>query len=188
MENRRGLPKDKQGRAFRHWSPRSDFDLPARRCYNSTTRRASFSPFPDRQSGDGTSVTVLFVLTFGGDAITLQSLGEDDARRAIESIAAWWREHRSAGRVVAACKLMPPYSATTVRFSDGQACVLDGPFNSEREAVGGFGVIDVRDLDEALAVARTWPCGGYIEIRPLMSPTGRVYGYRAESDGTEERA
>lgn len=131
---------------------------------------------------------MLFVLTFGGDAITLQSLGEDDARRAIESIAAWWREHRSGGRVVAACKLMPPYSATTVRFSDGQACVLDGPFNSEREAVGGFGVIDVRDLDEALAVARTWPCGGYIEIRPLMSPTGRVYGYRAESDGTEERA
>lgn len=131
---------------------------------------------------------MLFILTFGGDAITLQSLGDDDARIAIESVAAWWSEHRSAGRVVAACKLMPPYSATTVRFSDGQACVLDGTFNSEWEAVGGFGVIDVPDLDEALAVARSWPCGGYVEIRPLMSTTGRVYGYRAESDETGERA
>ncbi len=131
---------------------------------------------------------MMYVLTFGGDPITLGSITGGDAELTIAKVAAWWREHRSAGRVVAACKLMPPYSATTVRFSDGQACVVDGPFNSEREAIGGFGVIDVPHLDEALAVARTWPCGGYVEIRPLMSPTGRVYGYRAESDGTEEPA
>ncbi len=123
----------------------------------------------------------MYVLTFGGDAITLRSLGEADADRAIAKVAEWWREHRAAGRIVAGCKLMPPYSATTIRFGSGGSTVVDGAFNAEAEAIGGFGVIDVSDLDEAIAVARDWPLGGYVEIRPLMSHTGRVYGYRSET-------
>jgi hypothetical protein len=76
---------------------------------------------------------------------------------------------------------MPPFSATTIRFLDGRSIVVDGPFTPESEAIGGFGIIDVADLDEALAVARAWPLGGYIEIRPLMSPAGRIFGYRPAS-------
>lgn len=128
----------------------------------------------------------MYVLTFGGDPITLQSLPEDGAQRAIAKVAAWWREHRAAGRIVAGAKLMPPYSATTVRFIEGRPFVVDGPFNSESDAIGGFGVIDVADLDEALAIARSWPLGGYVEIRPLMSPTGRIYSYRPDAQEAED--
>ena len=146
-------------------------------------------PFADRRSSTvkgEVARAVLYVLTLGGDPITRQSLEGAEADRAIERAAAWWREHRAAGRVVAACKLMPPHSATTVRFGSAGCLVVDGTFNPEADAIGGFGVIDVTDLDEALAVARTWPLDGYIEIRPLMSSTGRVYGYRANPRTPEE--
>lgn len=130
---------------------------------------------------------MLYVLTFGGDPITLEALPRPAAEKAIARLDAWWRGHRVAGRIVACAKLMPPFSATTVRFSDGHPIVVDGPFTTtESEAIGGFGVIDVADLDEAIALVRSWPLAGYVEIRPLMSPTGRVYGYRPESE--EERS
>jgi hypothetical protein len=51
--------------------------------------------------------------------------------------------------------------------------VVDGPFTEAREAVGGFSVIDVPDLDAALALARSWPMleleGTSVEIRPIVT-------------------
>lgn len=124
---------------------------------------------------------MIYVLTFGGDPVTLERLPDASAKTAIARSESWWREHRIAGRIVVGARLMPPFSATTVRFIDGRSLVEDGPFTTETEAVGGFGVIDVADLDEAVEVARSWPLGGYIEIRPLMSSTGRIFDYRSES-------
>ena len=147
----------------------------ARRREPTGPARCPFGDLPFVNLEDEAKPEVLYVLKFGGDAMTAGSLPEEDAERAIASAACWWREHRASGRIVAGAKLMPPYSATTVRFSEGRAMVIDGPFNSERDAIGGFGLIDVRDLDEALTLARGWPLDGYVEIRPLMSPTGRTY-------------
>ncbi len=61
-------------------------------------------------------------------------------------------------------------TATTVRLRDGQRLVQDGPYADTREQLGGFWIIDVPDLDAALAWAVRSPGAvrGAIEIRPLM--------------------
>ena len=62
--------------------------------------------------------------------------------------------------------------ATTVRHAGGQPTVHDGPFAETKEQLGGFYLIDVPDLDAAIAVARQMPMssGGVVEIRPLLGP------------------
>ena len=65
---------------------------------------------------------------------------------------------------------MPPWTATTVSFEQNPPLLIDGPCTPESEAIGGFGLIEVADLDEALAMVRTWPAGGFVEIRPLVDP------------------
>jgi hypothetical protein len=55
---------------------------------------------------------------------------------------------------------------------DGERVVVDGPFTESKEVVGGFTIIDVPDLDAAIAMARTWPSlkhpGFSVEIRPIV--------------------
>lgn len=63
-------------------------------------------------------------------------------------------------------------TATTLRKGeDGELLVTDGPFADLKEQIGGFYVIDVKNLDEALEMAQRCPTGGGIEIRPVWEPT-----------------
>jgi hypothetical protein len=66
--------------------------------------------------------------------------------------------------------LQPTTTATTVRVKDGKRLTTDGPFAETREQLGGFYIIDVPNLDEAIAVAETLPSARYgsIEVRPVM--------------------
>lgn len=84
----------------------------------------------------------------------------------LEAISA---ELEAAGSWVFAGGLHPPSSATVVRRSDSAMLVTDGPFLEGKEYVGGFTIIDVPDLDEALVWARrTAACTGLpIEVRPF---------------------
>lgn len=70
-------------------------------------------------------------------------------------------------------ELQPVTTATTVRHGDSGPVVVDGPFTEAREAVGGFSIIDVADLDAALAVAKSWPMldlpGTSVEVRPMVT-------------------
>lgn len=70
-------------------------------------------------------------------------------------------------------ELQPVDTATTVRHGADGAVIVDGPFTEAREAVGGFSIIDVPDLDAAIALARTWPMleleGTSVEIRPMVT-------------------
>ena len=61
-------------------------------------------------------------------------------------------------------------SATTVRVRDGETLTTDGPFAETKEQLGGYYVIDVDDLDAAIAVAADIPGaqGGTVEVRPIM--------------------
>jgi hypothetical protein len=79
------------------------------------------------------------------------------------------RELRAAGKLQAAEPLMPTSTATSVRIRDGEALITDGPFAETREALGGFYLIDAKDLDEALAIAKRLPAVkiGTIEVRPV---------------------
>lgn len=69
-------------------------------------------------------------------------------------------------------RLQPASAATTVRAIDGSTDVLDGPYADTKEQLAGYFMIDVADLDEAIAWARRCPSSRYgsIEIRPL-APT-----------------
>lgn len=69
-------------------------------------------------------------------------------------------------------ELHPVTTATTVRSGDGAPVVVDGPFSEAREVIGGFSVVDVPDLDAAIALVKTWPSlelpGVAVEIRPMV--------------------
>ncbi|HET7685220.1 MAG TPA: YciI family protein [Candidatus Limnocylindria bacterium] len=95
----------------------------------------------------------------------------DDERRALyPRLEAWWAEHAAAGRIVEGHQLQGVETATTVRIApDGEVTVTDGPFAEAKEIVGGYAVIDVPDLDAAIAMWRTWPSPDLCEIRPLVS-------------------
>ena len=72
--------------------------------------------------------------------------------------------------LVAGDGLYPTATATTVRVRDGERTVTDGPFAETKEQLGGFYVLDVKDLDEAIEWAAKIPGAqfGSIEIRPVM--------------------
>ena len=74
-----------------------------------------------------------------------------------------------AGQSVFGGGLEPPHTATVVASHDGQLVVTDGPFAETKEALGGFWVIDVPDLDAALEIAgrATTACRAPIEVRPF---------------------
>lgn len=74
-----------------------------------------------------------------------------------------------AGVLVAGARLRPAADATTVRLTDGKAQVLDGPYSDAKEQLGGYYLVDVPDLDAALAWAARCPgaAHGIVEVRPL---------------------
>jgi len=79
---------------------------------------------------------------------------------------------REAGVFVGGAGLQLPETATTLRFRDGQRLVQDGPYADTKEQLGGFFIIDVPDLDTALAWAARIPhaAGRIFEIRPNLVP------------------
>jgi hypothetical protein len=77
-------------------------------------------------------------------------------------------------KLVASGRFQPPATATTVRFrEDGSPTVTDGPFIEAKEAIGGFAVVDLPDLDEALKLAKAWPARGSVEVRPFVEAPPR---------------
>ncbi len=79
-------------------------------------------------------------------------------------------ELQQAGALVAGDALQPVDTATTVRVRDGETVLSDGPFAETKEALGGYYLIDVPDLDAATAWAAKVPNAGYgsIEVRPVV--------------------
>lgn len=79
-------------------------------------------------------------------------------------------ELQASGGWVFAGGLHPPSSATVVRVVDGETILTDGPYAETKEQVGGFWVIEVADLDAALAFAKkaTVACGAPLEVRPFQ--------------------
>jgi hypothetical protein len=80
----------------------------------------------------------------------------------------------SKGRYLAANPLQPVATATSVRVRDGKRHVTDGPFAETREQLGGYFLVDAKDLDEAIGIAARIPGAkvGTVEIRPVMEMPG----------------
>jgi hypothetical protein len=75
-----------------------------------------------------------------------------------------------SGHMLAGAQLQPETTATTVRIRDGKRLVHDGPFAETREVLGGYYLVEAKDLDEAIGIAARIPSArvGTIEVRPLV--------------------
>jgi len=78
------------------------------------------------------------------------------------------------GQFISASPLQPVATATSVRVRGGKRTVTDGPFAETREQLGGFFMVDARDLDEAITIAGRIPGArkGTVEIRPVVELPG----------------
>jgi hypothetical protein len=85
---------------------------------------------------------------------------------------------KSRGQYVAANPLHPVSMATSVRVRSDKPVVTDGPFAETREQLGGYFLIDAKNLDEAIGIARSIPAArvGTVEIRPVMEIPGLPTG------------
>jgi hypothetical protein len=75
-----------------------------------------------------------------------------------------------SGHYLAGAKLKSTLTATTVRGKNGKPAITDGPFAETKEQLGGYHLVECKDLDEAISIAMripTIPVGGTIEVRPL---------------------
>lgn len=108
-----------------------------------------------------------YVLLFAGDQSAFNSMTPDDVKAIYGQIGEWWGKHSAAGVITGGEQLQPPNTATTVRHNNGSTAVTDGPYVEAKEQIGGFALVDVDNLDQALDLAKTWPAKGTVEVRPL---------------------
>jgi hypothetical protein len=78
---------------------------------------------------------------------------------------------KQRGHYISNHGLKPATTATTLKVRDGKTATTDGPFTETREQLGGYYVVEAKDLDEAIAIAERIPsaCWGSVEIRPVWS-------------------
>ena len=86
-----------------------------------------------------------------------------------EETLTYLEELRRRGHIVAVEALQSTKKSATVRVRSGKVAVTDGPFAETKEQLGGFFLIEARDLNEAIQIASKWPSArfGSIEVRPI---------------------
>lgn len=99
----------------------------------------------------------------------MEQLTPEEAERHFEEYRVFNRAMRASGHLVGANRLMPPEAATTIRVRKGKVAATDGPWVETKEQLGGYYVIDARDLNEAIQIAARIPGAwiGAVEIRPI---------------------
>jgi hypothetical protein len=110
------------------------------------------------------------LLIYTDDAVWQREVGEAGQQEQHADYARYTQELVQSGAMKGGEPLEPTNTATTVRLRNGQRLVTDGPFAETKEALGGFYVIQARDLDEAIELAAKCPGAltGAIEVRPIM--------------------
>ena len=105
-----------------------------------------------------------------------ESIGSDWSKEELQAAAKTWAEFRremsASGVLISSSGVAPDTSATTVRVRNDKTMITDGPFAETHEQLGGYFLVDCKDLDEAIRWAEKIPTAKYgsIEIRPLWSP------------------
>ena len=98
-----------------------------------------------------------------------EALPEAQRDQVMDAYGKWTQDIVKSGHFRASAKLRPTSATTSVREHHGKRVVLDGPFAETKEQLGGFHIIDVPDLDSALAWAARCPSvrRGVVEVRPV---------------------
>ena len=111
----------------------------------------------------------------------MEQLSESEAERHFDEYTEFTNDIRSSGHYIDCNRLQPPGAATTVRVRNGRVSTTDGPFVETKEQLGGYYVIEARDLNEAIHVASRIPGAriGCVEVRPIAEDqrTLRALGF-----------
>jgi hypothetical protein len=103
-----------------------------------------------------------------------QAPSQAEREQCYQESAKFAHQINSSGQYLASAPLQPTSTATSVRVRDGKRLVTDGPFAETREQLGGYFLIEAKNLDEAIDIAARLPAGrrGTVEIRPLVEIAG----------------
>src|SRR5215212_129261 len=106
------------------------------------------------------------LLVYGAE----QALDAEERERCYGESAQLARDLNTSGRYLGASPLHLSSTATSVRMREGKRVVTDGPFAETREQLGGYFLVDAKDLNEAIAIAGRIPAArfGTVEVRPVV--------------------
>jgi hypothetical protein len=116
---------------------------------------------------------VRYLLMFHADEAEWLALPDAERDAAIGRIGRWFGEQAGSGAIVDGKRLAGGKRATTtvrlgrIQRSGEGPIVTDGPFIEAKESVGSYAVVEASDRDGAIAIAKSWPAGGLIEVRPI---------------------
>ncbi len=99
----------------------------------------------------------------------MEQMPEDAAQVHYREYAEFTEAIRHSGHLVGCNRLLPPAAATTIRVRNGRIAATDGPWVETKEQLGGYYVIEARDLNEAIRIAARIPGAalGCVEVRPI---------------------
>jgi hypothetical protein len=111
-----------------------------------------------------------FMFMIYHDKKELDALPEGEMQALVDSALDYDDEIRRSGHYIVSDALQPAETARTIRVRGGKVSTTDGPFAETKEQLGGFFLIEARDMDEACAVASRFPPArlGIIEVRPVQ--------------------
>jgi hypothetical protein len=113
----------------------------------------------------------------------MEQMPEADAQRHFEEYREFTEAIRKSGHFIGSNRLLPPDAATTIRVRQGKVSITDGPYAETKEQLGGYYVIEAKDLNEAIDVASRIPGAsiGCVELRPIAEDeqTLRALGFLA---------
>ena len=99
-----------------------------------------------------------------------ERLSPPDEAKMMQEYGVFTQDIVKTGKFKAGDRLQPVASATTVQVRNGKTVTTDGPFAETKEQLGGYYLVEAKDLDEALAIAARIPSARYgsIEVRPIF--------------------
>jgi hypothetical protein len=114
------------------------------------------------------------MLLIYGDEATDAARGKSENEQRMGAYMAYTKAMREAGVLLDGNRLKPTSAGSTVRVAGGKSKVLDGPYADTKEQLGGYYMIEVSDLDQAIAWAAKCPgaSGGAVEVRPVWEMNG----------------
>src|SRR6476469_7425771 len=110
-----------------------------------------------------------YLLMICTDESAEEARSPEEAQASLAEYMAWAEQAGQRGVLQGGERLRPTHDATTVRVRDGELLTSDGPFAETKEQIGGYFVVDCKDLDEAIELAGKIPGArhGAIEVRPI---------------------